>query len=88
MLGRTAFGEGQHQVAQQHAQVLVVHALHMLHQGWPPQALGGAARIEGTDISAHQAQALIHGLPHLYCMQATNFRWPVTLQVGLGDSSG
>ena len=52
-------------MTQQHAQVLVVHVFHMLHQGWPPQALSRAAGIEGTDIGGHQPQALIHGLPHL-----------------------
>lgn len=69
MLGRTAFGEGHHKVAQQHAQVLMVHALNMLHEAWPPQGLGWATCVEGTDIGAHQAQALVHGLPHLYRMQ-------------------
>lgn len=89
VLGRTAFGEGQHEVAQQHAQVLVVHALHMLHQGRPPQALGWAACIEGPDIGAHQAQALIHRLPHLHRMQACHKRQMAchTLQIDVGDSA-
>lgn len=54
LVGRAAFGEGEHEVAQQHAQVLVVHVFHMLCQGWSPQALGRAAGIEHTDIGGHQ----------------------------------
>ena len=49
VFGRAAFGEGQHEVAQQHAQVLVVHAPHILHEGPSPQALGWPTGIEGAD---------------------------------------
>ena len=66
LVGGAAFGEGEHEVAQQHAQVLVVHVFHMLHEGWPPQAQGRAAGIEGTHIGGHQPQALIHRFPHLH----------------------
>lgn len=54
MVGWAAFSEGEHKVTQQHAQVLVVHMFHMLHQGWPPQALSRATGIEGTDVGGHQ----------------------------------
>ncbi len=65
VLRRADSGEGKHEVAQQHAQVLVVHALHMLHQAWAPQPLGRPTCIEGTHTGGHEPQALVHRLPHL-----------------------
>ncbi len=60
MLRGTDSGEGQHEVTQQHAQMLVIHVLHMIHKAWAPQPLACPTGIEGGHTGGHQAQALIH----------------------------
>ena len=65
VLMRADLGERQKEVAQHHSKVLMVHAVHMLHEAWAPQPLGLPTGIEGPNTGGHQSQALIHGLPHL-----------------------
>lgn len=52
--------KGEHEVAQQHAQVLVVHVHDIAHEAGAPQALGWPAAIEGCHAGGHQPQALVH----------------------------
>ena len=54
MFGRAGPDKGQHEVAQHHAQVLVVHALHIAHEAGAPQPLGPPAPVEGCHGGGQQ----------------------------------